>query len=410
MRSERKLLICTIFVFCYISLNLAASGFPSIASTTARTYQGFSLPSSFSSQVIDPDQLNFTKLGQIETGGITHRVEIVGNIAYIADFLKGFISYDISEPENPIKLDTVDYPNYYDPNAKGGHSLIIRNNIAIVDYTHGGIKLINISDPSDLREIGSFYISGVEYYGLIVSNDYVYTVIQHRDEHDELLIIDFSDISNPVEAGRYSTGYNLVTSFVYENIAFIYDDGISQLSCLNVTDPANVEEIGQIDWYPLDVEIIDNLVYVGTENQGLSIYDISEPLDLQLLDQYESGCVSDVDITGDLVSVALGNNGFKIFNASGTDLVEIGHYNGGGGTVNICIQGSIACIVKTSAEIEIVQIQGLDDGMTIQTQTQTQTSGDDGMTMRTSGFDLHIFVFLFFPCLLKDLWKKKRKE
>ncbi|MFW9993350.1 MAG: LVIVD repeat-containing protein [Candidatus Odinarchaeota archaeon] len=351
------------------------------------------------SQASDQGQLTFKELGQIDTGGITYRVEVIGGTAYIVDFQLGFKAFDVSNPRNPLELDTLDHPNYYDPDVRGGHSLVIRDDTAIVDFTHGGIKIVNISDPTDLREIGAFYISGVEYYGLIVNSDFVYTVIQHYDERDELLIIDISDITAPIEAGRYSNGHKIFISYVYENIGYVYGEESGQLFCLDVTDPANVTEIGKIDWFPSwflnDVEIIDSRVYVGTLSQGLRVYDMSDPLDPLLLGQYDSGYVLDIDIVGDLIFAALHDRGFKVFNASGTELMEIGHFNNGGESLDVCVQNGVAYVAEYSTGIEIIQIQGLLDG----------SSAD---TMVSPGFDLHFFVFLTIPCLVTIKWKRKK--
>ncbi|MFW9993348.1 MAG: LVIVD repeat-containing protein [Candidatus Odinarchaeota archaeon] len=349
------------------------------------------------SQASDQGQLTFKKLGQIDTGsnGNVKGVEVIGNIAYVADFCLGFKTYDISNPKNPLELDTLDHPNYYDPDAKGGHSLVIRNDTAIVDFTHGGIKLVNISDPADLREIGSFYISGVEYYGLILDGDLVYTVVQHRDERDELLLIDISDIADPIEAGRYSNGHSIAIDHAYEGFACVHDENIDKLLCLDVTDPTNVTEISGVEYFGTeflsDVEISGNQAYVGSGGQRLSIYDMSTLSAPLLLAQHDIGYAPDVDLAGDLVFAALFDRGFKVFNASGTDLVEIGHYNSGGESINVCVQNSIAYVAKFLTQtIEIVQIQGL-----------------AGETRQTPGFDLHLFVFLTIPCLVTIRWKRK---
>ncbi|MFW9997610.1 MAG: hypothetical protein ACFFD4_36555, partial [Candidatus Odinarchaeota archaeon] len=78
------------------------------------------------------EQVTFKELGQIETGGTTYRVEVVDNIAYVVNFEFGLKTYDISNPENPVELDTFSCPNSIDPNIRGGHSLAIRNDMAIV--------------------------------------------------------------------------------------------------------------------------------------------------------------------------------------------------------------------------------------------------------------------------------------
>ena len=60
-------------------------------------------------------------------------------------------------------LDTLALSNSMDPSIKGGHDFIIEGDIAIVDFMHSGINLVNISDPSNLNIISSHYI-GVNGY------------------------------------------------------------------------------------------------------------------------------------------------------------------------------------------------------------------------------------------------------
>ncbi|MFW9993297.1 MAG: LVIVD repeat-containing protein, partial [Candidatus Odinarchaeota archaeon] len=272
------------------------------------------------------------------------------------------------------------------------------------------LGFVDISDPSDLREIGSFDVPAIS--GLVVEGDLVYTV--NRGLNCEyLLIIDISDISNPFEAGRYSNGHRISISYAHESIAYVRDYNLNALLYLDITDPSNIEELGEISLDIADVDVVADLAYVGTWRSGLKIYNFSDPLNPVLVSQFGSGNVLDVDVLGDIAFIAKQANGLEILNISDPlNTVSIGQYSDLW-VVNLCVQNKIqdssvhiyAAIPALGVEIIEVKVDiDLDDQGTT---TSTKSSTVDTAVISGFGIYLTISVLVF---LLAIKWRKRQKN
>ena len=108
-------------------------------------------------------------------------------------------------------------------------------NISRYKYIAGGqgLKIIDISDPSNPTLAGSYNTSGLA-QGICVSGNYAYIADFVRG----FLIIDVSDPYNPTLVGNYDTKGVAYGVFVKGNCAFIAD-GSNGLVIINISDPSN---------------------------------------------------------------------------------------------------------------------------------------------------------------------------
>ena len=224
------------------------------------------------------DDIHFTKLCEISTTGRTDYIAIVDNYCFVIDFEKGFMSYDIEDPEEPILLDTLAYSNSIDPIAKGGHDFIIKENIAIVDYMHAGIKFIDISDPSELTEIGGYYNPGSEYYRIDCWENKIYCA----KAEGGLEVFEFFDNYSIHSIGSYSIGNTMSHIQCFQDdMVYIADYSRSGDLLLNVSDPENITELKVFDWMASNILFEEDLMYatiIRPDNEGLRIYNNSNPL------------------------------------------------------------------------------------------------------------------------------------
>lgn len=79
-------------------------------------------------------------------------VSVKENYAYITD-TRGFIALDVSNPQNPVEVDTLAGSG----NSEFGGGITILGNYAYFADAHNGLRIIDLSDPSNLREIDTFF-------------------------------------------------------------------------------------------------------------------------------------------------------------------------------------------------------------------------------------------------------------
>ncbi len=146
-----------------------------------------------------------------------------------------------------------------------------------------------------------------------------------------LLVIFCSFLANPLliegveytysftEIGTIEPGISVINLQCIDNeVAFILDMS-NQLAVFNITEPANVVELDSVYLnHPHDVELdLDrNLVY-ATASNGVNIFDFSNTSELQLLSTYKNYTYSTfIQLQGELLFVGAEEYGLQIVNVT----------------------------------------------------------------------------------------------
>lgn len=142
-----------------------------------------------------------------------------------------------------------------------------------------GLRVIDISIPSNPSEIGFYKTPGFITNDVVVSDVYAYVTDASLSElkPSKLRIIDISTPSSPSEVGFCGTpcAYAIAISGSYVYIA-AQDYG---LRIINVSVPSNPSEVGAYDThgYAHDVAVSGSYAYVADWEAGLRVIDISTP-------------------------------------------------------------------------------------------------------------------------------------
>ena len=309
----------------------------------------------------DDQKVTIIEISHIKTGGRTDFVEVVNDVAYIFDFENGFFVYGIHNPWKPIFLDSLSFDNYIDPRVHGGHDFVIQGSLAVLDFTHSGIKIVNIENPRNLEVIGS-YNSGGEYYYIDVVENLVYCA----KSTDGLEILDISSPTDPIKVGEFSNGHGLYFIAVLDQIAYLSDLNHKQTLCLNISDPTNITEVNQLDWLARKMEVDDEIGYIGyfTQNTGLGIYNFSDPLNPVLLSEfYDGGNVHDIKIREHYLFIADHSDGIEVIDVQKpANPVEITQWANGGECTNLDIVNNLIITANQMNGSKCLLIEGLDLG------------------------------------------------
>ncbi|MFX0211864.1 MAG: LVIVD repeat-containing protein [Candidatus Hodarchaeota archaeon] len=336
------------------------------------------------------------EIGHIPTEGDTYVVQAVGNIVYILDFAEGFLIYNVSDPVYPILLGSYEGNNHINPRVKGGHSFFVRGDYAIVGFAHAGLKILDISDPTDLQVIGEYFGGGFSADIMVVDN-LVYLTMGY----DGLQIINISIVTQPTKVGEFSNGTRLSHINVIRNFAYIDDNEQNKLLCLDITDPSNITKEGQFEWLAIDIEMVVDIGYVAAYNYGMMVYDFSNPSNPILLSQhYDGGSTCDVEVIGDFSFVADHMDGFEILDITDPENpIEIDQFNDGGASINVFIEGNVAYVAEHEDGLEIIQLweENASSTSSITTPEATKTTAETIESESTPSFELLLIILgLFF--------------
>lgn len=137
-----------------------------------------------------------------ETGEGSAIVIVEENFAYIGAMSDGVYVLDISDKSNVIETDhyipDVNFPvanpnSIQEPNARG---MTIRDDELFVAFDAGGIRVLDVSDKTNVHEIGRYINDTFEkpkaYNNILLNGKYAYTAVDYCG----LEILDISDLSN----------------------------------------------------------------------------------------------------------------------------------------------------------------------------------------------------------------------
>ncbi|MFY9253553.1 MAG: Calx-beta domain-containing protein, partial [Fuerstiella sp.] len=178
--------------------------------------------------------ISITQLGVFDIMGQASGVEVVGDVAYVADLSAGLVVLDISDPANITQLGVFDTPAY-------AQSVQVVGDVAYVADAFTGLIVLDISDPANITQLGVFdtpdFAEGVEVVG-----DVAYVA----DLSAGLVVLDISDPANITQLGVFDTPDNAFGVQVVGDVAYVADF-TTGLVVLDISDPANITQLGVFD-------------------------------------------------------------------------------------------------------------------------------------------------------------------
>ncbi len=213
------LTLSTSFMVFYYSMVLKGNSVSFQSITYKESMQTMSLKKPKSSTV----SLNIRKTANILDGN-AHDVMIVGSLAYVADEFGGLRIIDISDPTAPVEMGQFD-------DGGSAEGLYVSGGYAYVVGLDDGLEIIDITDPTDPAQVGQFEISG-EPLDVYISGSYAF--IAHNV--DGLLIINISDPTAPSQVGQFNEGGFARDVYVSGSYAYVAD-GSNGLVIIDISNP-----------------------------------------------------------------------------------------------------------------------------------------------------------------------------
>jgi hypothetical protein len=221
--------------------------------------------------VTDPANPAFTSNYQ-GVGGINRDLKISDSYCYLVTFHDLYV-LDISNPVLPELV------GINQPSSGIDLHIQIMGNYAYLTNTVEGLRVVDISDPSNPVTVGSV---GSSYFNYMTSEgNYIYVT----DNQNNLRVFDISNPATPVEVGTLNfPAPNDLTSGIAAHNGYVY---VSQyeagLKVIDVTDPTQPTQVStynqNVDLKSLDAE--GNYVYatdIYYSQSRVYVFDVSDPL------------------------------------------------------------------------------------------------------------------------------------
>ena len=197
----------------------------------------------------------------------------------------------------------------------------LSNQLCFVSCGYQGVKIFNISNLEEPNLLASIpEVSGYAHQFDVVNNNILYI----GDGNGGLKIIDCSEPSNPEVIAQYIGDYSWAVKVDEQNeIAYASNGGFgldSRLTIHNITNSSIPSIIGSVSLLGdgVDLEVIDNYVYVAESTEGFEIIDVSNVTQPVSLSHYSiaTDYTMDIEIRDDLVYLSQWGNKGHIINVS----------------------------------------------------------------------------------------------
>lgn len=215
---------------------------------------------------------NPTKIGEYISDSISH-VKVIEDYIYASKHNTNGSYYeiiDISDPTQPEKLKEFCEGQGAKPFIKGDLAYFGVRSLTL-PQTH--FRVYDISNPGN-PELISEYISteAIYVYDIYVENNIAYYALANNG----FLIMDYSDIANPVEVHIYENGNSIWRLHVVGDILFMSNDnaGMKILDITNKTNPIEVASFYD-GGSSYSFVLKEKLIFVADENDAIEILEIS---------------------------------------------------------------------------------------------------------------------------------------
>jgi|GEM_PF-2993843 len=270
-----------------------------------------SVPSISFSQEID-------NIGGTVFWGYSSDVEIVGNYAYVATGTGGLRILDITDPTNPIEL------SYFYTGLKLWN-IVVDNNL-VYGASEGALTIFDVTNPAQPTLISTTEFSIHSNTRVKKNGDMLIVYIGYN----YIRFLDVTDPANPETLSNYNIGGN---STDYVNDIEIVDSGmilVSQLyrgiHVLDIRDPSapSIIQTDDTETRFYSIEIVGDTLYAYT-SYWLYAFDISDLSEFQVLGSYFVNnffiATSDImRIQGDYAYLIAGNVNSRIMRLTTVDI------------------------------------------------------------------------------------------
>ena len=255
-------------------------------------------------------------LGAVDTNGQAYAIDVVGDIAYVADGNEGLKIFDVSDPSAMVLLGTLATPSLA-RDVLFENSLVSGKVVYVADG-FSGLVVIDVNDPSNPTQIGSYATTG-HAYGLSLHGgfgDGPYLTIAAGDQG--VIVLDVSSPFAPVFKDSHATsGLSLdVTVDSANGMRFMYvADAVEGLQMYRVLFGFALNPWLTIDTpnYAQGIEVVGDTAYVADE-AALQIIDLgfdrTNPMIVGAF--HTSGLASNVRVVGGTAYVADSNDGVQV--------------------------------------------------------------------------------------------------
>ena len=194
---------------------------------------------------------------------------LLGERAYVAAGSGKLRILDISDPANPVELGS------FDPGSGPTLGVQAFGGIAYVTQGAGGVRIVDVSDPANPLLLGSFLPAGpTSSHAVLLHGDHLYV---SDDAVERVRVLDVSDPTTPAEVASIQLNDPPRRSAAVDDLLLVASDRIESF---DISDPSSPQPLDSLGGDFLDVAILGDRAYAVSKFLSVRAYDISDPTEM----------------------------------------------------------------------------------------------------------------------------------
>jgi hypothetical protein len=254
----------------------------------------------------------FIMIGECPLPGYAKKVELVANLAYVADGQGGLQIVDISDPESTYVV------GQYDADRDLG-GVAVRDTfayVALASSTSGGLVVLNIANPANPVLVGQD--PTIYAYDVVAppgETMYVYVAARYWFHVEDI----YTFPQYPQYARRFSTPGNIRAVHMADTIAYLACEQMG-LQIINLAQP--VDSLALVGWIDTPsnarhVYALHDYAYVADGRGGLVIVDVTDIENPAIVSQFDTPEYANaVFVANERAYVADGDGGLQVIDVS----------------------------------------------------------------------------------------------
>ncbi len=273
-------------------------------------------------------------------------ISVIENFVY-ARWGSQIYVYDSSDPTNLSIVESVYVPK---PDCAS-----LMGTTMVTAGSHVGMHVLDISTPDNPIILGSLNTGAI--YSVDVEGDYACVATYSTG----MSIVDISDLSHPFETGRSEAPQFSYDIHVHENNAFVVCAN-DMMYMMDVSDPEAPSVLGTYEFSTIGnqftINYFEPYVYMTTENSGMFILDVSNPEAIFAVAIIETPFqASDVAVSGDYVYITDNGLGLYVYSIATPDhpsWISVVYIQGR--HLELAVQDDYAYVTSSNEVLTIVDI------------------------------------------------------
>jgi hypothetical protein len=237
--------------------------------------------------IVDVHDINNPiQIGYYNSPGTPLQVTLQDNYAYLVELNRGLRIIDITDLTNPIESSSYDMGETFS-------KVVVSGNYAFV-LVGEGMHIFDITDPEIIISVSTIVVGSA--LSLLVDGNTVYVSVGYRTHWGTtggIKIYDVENPGNPVKIGEYDAGGGLYEDVFYphdialkNNYLYVVSDFVG-LRVFDVSDPTNLIIVSDTPTFGDEIDIYQNYAFLSESLVGINIFDIYDPLNPELVETYD---------------------------------------------------------------------------------------------------------------------------